>query len=88
MKFINGQEQSLPIHDLDIRQWALKGTHEHRLKDFKAPYEWLHSFQCKYNVVSHKIANIVKKRMKYKDLNKISKNNWISYHQIIQHMKF
>ncbi|CAF3032526.1 unnamed protein product [Rotaria sp. Silwood2] len=61
-KFLNGREQSLPIHDLDIRRWALKAAHEHQLKDFKASDKWLYNFKCKYNIVSRKITNIITKR--------------------------
>ncbi|CAF4180350.1 unnamed protein product, partial [Rotaria sordida] len=61
-KFVHAREQSLPIHDLDIRRWALKAAHEHQLEGFKASDKWLYNFKWNYKTLSRKITNIITKK--------------------------
>ena len=59
---MNAQEQSSPIHDSDVRRWALKVAHKCQLEDFKASGKWLCNFKCKHNIVSRNITNIIIKK--------------------------
>ncbi|CAF1673171.1 unnamed protein product, partial [Adineta ricciae] len=60
--FERARENALPVHDIDLRRWALKKAMDESLHNFVASSYWLHSFKNKHNIISRKVTKIVTKR--------------------------
>ncbi|CAF1461217.1 unnamed protein product [Adineta ricciae] len=59
--FERARQKALPVHDLDLRRWALKQAMDESLHNFAASKHWLCTFKHKHNIVSRKITKIVTK---------------------------
>jgi len=62
-KFKNSRENYLPVHDLDLKRWALKFAREEGLPTqvFSASDYWIKSFKKKYRISSRKITKFMSK---------------------------
>lgn len=60
-QFNSASDRHLPIHDLDLKRWALKAREEAHLspKFFAASSKWIHKFKTQHNIVSRKINKFV-----------------------------
>ena len=47
-KFEKAREQLLPVHDLDIKRWALMSAKEQSLTDFTASHGWIDNFKHRH----------------------------------------
>lgn len=56
-QFQNAHLKSIPIHDIDIKRWALNARNEVKLPRelFTASSKWIHNFKIKHGIVSRKI---------------------------------
>nr|XP_012217170.1 PREDICTED: uncharacterized protein LOC105669005 [Linepithema humile] len=56
-QFQNAHLKSIPIHDIDIKRWALNARNEVQLprEFFTASSKWIHNFKIKHGIVSRKI---------------------------------
>lgn len=63
-QFKISSERSLPIHDIDIKRWALKAGEKFGLspKQFTASTLWVHNFKTNHGIVSRKINKFVTKK--------------------------
>jgi hypothetical protein len=59
--FEDAREQSLCVHDADLRRWALQKARQQSMIEFSASDHWLANFKHRYNIVSRKITKIVSK---------------------------
>ncbi|CAF4656812.1 unnamed protein product, partial [Rotaria sp. Silwood2] len=55
-KFEQARELFLPVHDLDLRRWALKKAEQESLHDFIASEKWLFNFKIQYSICSRKVT--------------------------------
>ncbi|CAF4297484.1 unnamed protein product [Rotaria sp. Silwood2] len=55
-KFEHAWELFLPVHDLDLRRWALNKAQEELINDFVASEKWLLNFKIKYTIGSRKVT--------------------------------
>lgn len=60
-QFQNALDKSVPIHDLDIKRWALKARDNCNLSRhlFTASSKWIHNFKIRHRIVSRKINKFV-----------------------------
>ena len=58
-KFFQSREQGIPVHDEDLRIWALERSSELQITDFVASPSWVQKFKNRYNIVSRKITKFV-----------------------------
>lgn len=56
--FERAREKALPVHDIDLRRWALKQAMDESLYNFVASKHWLYNFKHKHNIVSRKITKV------------------------------
>ena len=56
--FERAHEKALPVHDIDLRRWALKKAMDESLHNFVASSYWLLTFKHKHNIVSRKITKV------------------------------
>lgn len=56
--FERAREKGLPVHDIDLRRWALKQAMDESLHNFAASKHWLHTFKHKHNIVSRKVTKV------------------------------
>jgi hypothetical protein len=56
--FERAREKALPVHDIDLRRWALKQAMEESLYNFVASKHWLYTFKHKHNIVSRKVTKV------------------------------
>jgi hypothetical protein len=56
--FERAREKALPVHDIDLRRWALQRAMDESLHNFVASKHWLHTFKHKHNIVSRKITKV------------------------------
>jgi hypothetical protein len=61
-KLFEAREQYLPVHDIDLRRWAVNISREVGFNDFQASEFWIHNFKTRHNICSRKITNIITKR--------------------------
>lgn len=61
-KFHLARRQFLPIHDIDLRCWALKIATSIGFSGFKASKTWLSNFKRKYRITSRKVTMTVTDR--------------------------
>ncbi|CAF3057194.1 unnamed protein product [Rotaria sp. Silwood2] len=57
-KFEHAWELFLPVHDLDLRRWALNKAQEELINDFVASEKWLLNFKIKYTIGSRKVTKV------------------------------
>ena len=57
-KFEQARELFLPVHDLDLRRWALKKAEQESLHEFVASGKWLFNFKIQYNICSRKVTKV------------------------------
>lgn len=53
--FERAREKALPVHDIDLRRWALKKAMDESLYNFVASSYWLHTFKHKHNIASRRV---------------------------------
>jgi hypothetical protein len=58
LKFQNARLNNFPVHDINIRQWALKKSKELNFK-FKASDSWIYNFKKKFKIRFRKICKYV-----------------------------
>ena len=56
--FERAREKALPVHDIDLRRWAIKQAMDESLHNFVASKHWLHTFKHKHNIVSRKVTKV------------------------------
>lgn len=63
-KFKNSREQFLPVHDIDLKRWALEFGREEGLSldEFQASDSWILNFKNKYRISSRKVTKFVTRR--------------------------
>ena len=69
-QFQEAFDRSIPIHDLDIKRWALKARSDNDLSPtlFTASAKWIHQFKLRHRIVSLKINKFVtQKQIKNKE---------------------
>ncbi|CAF3463547.1 unnamed protein product, partial [Rotaria sp. Silwood2] len=78
-EFARTSESFLPIHDLDIRRFAIKKARSLNLNGFKASHHWLSDFKHRHHISSRKITKFVTKHY-IEDPDKIFKSveNFVS----------
>ncbi|CAF1545544.1 unnamed protein product, partial [Didymodactylos carnosus] len=54
--FERARENALPVHDNDLRRWALKKAMDESLHSFVAAHHWLCSFKHKHDIISRKVT--------------------------------
>jgi hypothetical protein len=60
-KFEQARAGALPVHDNDIRRWALEKAKEESLEDFTASHHWLINFKKCHQITSRRITKFVTK---------------------------
>jgi len=60
-QFQRATDQCLPIHDIDLKRWALKAREEVKLstKYFTGSPKWIQNFKKKNGIVSRKINKFI-----------------------------
>jgi hypothetical protein len=58
-KFEAARESCLPVHDLDLKRWALQRAQAQSLHEFSASKHWITAFKHRHNIVSRKITKFV-----------------------------
>ncbi|OXA39876.1 Tigger transposable element-derived protein 6 [Folsomia candida] len=53
------REQYLPVHDMDLKKWAILKASEFNGLMFKASHSWLNTFKRRNRIVSRKIQKLV-----------------------------
>ena len=61
-RFQHARQECLPVHDLDIRRWALTQARNEGLDNFTASSHWLLNFKQRNGISSRKITKFVSKR--------------------------
>ena len=61
-KFRDARQESLPVHDLDIRRWARIQAKNENFDNFKTSATWLFSFKQRNGITSRKITKFVSTR--------------------------
>jgi hypothetical protein len=56
--FERTRENSLPVHEIDLRRWAIKKAMDESLHNFVASSHWLHTFKHKHNIISRKFTKV------------------------------
>lgn len=56
--FERAREKALPVHDIDLRLWAVRQAMDESLNNFVASEHWLYTFTHKHNIVSRKITKV------------------------------
>ena len=56
--FERARENALPVHDIDLRRWALKKAMDESLHNFVASSYWLYLFKTKHNIISRKVTKV------------------------------
>jgi hypothetical protein len=56
--FEQARENTVPVHDIDLRRWALQKAMDESLHNFVASNYWLHTFKYKHNIVSRKVTKV------------------------------
>ncbi len=51
-EFKTARNQFLPVHDLDLKRWALSKARELQMNEFKASPNWILRLKKAYNIVS------------------------------------
>jgi hypothetical protein len=60
-KFVKAREKYFPVHDLDLKRWAIHKAIELDLNDFVACDSWIYRFKIDHNISSRKITKLVTK---------------------------
>lgn len=60
-KFLDKSAMHLPIHDVDLRRWALRANTnlQSPIKNFKASIRWIQYFKKTHGIVDRKITKII-----------------------------
>jgi len=56
--FERARENALPVHDIDLRRWALKEAMDESSHNFVASSHWLYNFKYKHNIISRKVTKV------------------------------
>jgi hypothetical protein len=56
--FERARQNCLPVHEIDLRRWAMKKAMDESLHNFVASRHWLHTFEHKHDIVSRKITKV------------------------------
>jgi hypothetical protein len=59
--FTDAREQSLCIHDSDLKRWAVTKAQQLAMLEFTASKHWFTNFKRKYRIVSRKISIVISK---------------------------
>ncbi|CAF1438397.1 unnamed protein product [Rotaria sordida] len=57
--FQEARDQSLCIHDADLRRWAIMKAREQSMSEFVASNHWVYNFKHKHRIVSRKVSKVV-----------------------------
>jgi len=57
-RFVHAREQCLPVHDNDLRRWAVKKGADISLQNFVAGHHWLLNFKYRHCLCSCKITKV------------------------------
>lgn len=60
-KFIRSWKVFLPVHDIDLRKWAIQQSIDLKTENFVASDYWMHYFKFDYGIVSRKVTKLVTK---------------------------
>ena len=60
-RFESARENCLPIHDIDLKRWALQRAQQQSLLEFAASRHWITTFKHRHGIVSRKITKFVTK---------------------------
>ena len=52
------REKALPVHQIDLRRWALNKAMDESLHNFVASSHWLFAFKHKHHINSRKITKV------------------------------
>lgn len=58
-QFKLSREMKSPVHDSDLRRWALSKSNELKLDNFVASHSWLNKFKNKFRISSRKVSKFV-----------------------------
>ncbi|RWS00424.1 uncharacterized protein B4U79_05620 [Dinothrombium tinctorium] len=58
-KFKNARENLLPVHDIDLRRWAMDKAREIQFINFNASRAWVLNLKNENKIVSRKITHVV-----------------------------
>ena len=58
-KFISSCQAFLPVHDIDLRKWAIQKSIVLNMENFVASHYWLHHFKFEYGIVSRNVTKLV-----------------------------
>jgi hypothetical protein len=61
-KFEKARNLHLPVHDVDLKIWAIEKSRELGIDDFIASPHFILNFKKKYHIVSRKVTKIVTKK--------------------------
>jgi len=56
--FERARGNALPVHEIDLRRWALKKAMDESLHDFAASNHWLDTFKRRHNIISRKVTKV------------------------------
>ena len=60
-KFVMSRNAFLPVHDIDLRKWAIQKANEMHMENFVASHYWVHYFKFEYGIVSRKVTKLITK---------------------------
>ena len=60
-RFEAARENCLPIHDIDLKRWALQRVQQKSLLTFAASKHWITTFKNRHGIVSREITKFVTK---------------------------
>lgn len=60
-KFEHATQNSVPVHDLDLKRWAIEAREDNHLSEqlFTASSKWIQNFKVQHRIVSRKINKFV-----------------------------
>ncbi|CAF1573101.1 unnamed protein product [Rotaria sp. Silwood1] len=61
-RFRYARNNNLPVHDLDVKRWALSQAKIENIDDFKASDYWLLNFKKRNGISSRKVTKFVSHR--------------------------
>lgn len=61
-RFRSARNNNLPVHDLDVRRWALSQAKIENIDGFKASDHWLYNFKKRHGISSRKVTKFVSHR--------------------------
>ena len=72
--FTNARNLHLPVHDLNIRRWALQFASDYKILDFTASDFWIFQFKRQFHIASRKITKFVSTNEENVNISELSIN--------------